>query len=463
MRMGAGAILLGKYRIERELGAGAMGTVLAATHLALGQTVAIKVLGGASARDPEAMARFLREAQAAARLQSEHVVRVLDAGMLDDQRPFLVMEHLRGEDLRTMIALRGRLPVPLAIDLTLQVCAALADAHAAGIVHRDIKPANLFVTERPDGAPLVKVLDFGISKLASAEVSLTQSSTSIGTPAYMAPEQMRSAKDVDGRADVWGLGAVLFEGLSGRRAFDAETVSAVCWQVVMEPSPRLPVALPRGLDAVVHRCLAKAPAQRFATVADLAAALAPFAGDARAAAMIVERAARTLARSLPPPRARAPRRRVKMAALTVTGTAAALASAYLIGRDRVVTTTPRSIVPPAIGAPTPPKAVPAIAAPSPARAAPAPQAPDTRPTEPGVPPPPVAASRAVARGTDPPPGAHDDASPPARTRRTRPMASRVPHPAPDDVAAPAPAAPAEVPHAASPADSSDTIEDPFRE
>jgi eukaryotic-like serine/threonine-protein kinase len=330
MQVGVGVVVQGKYRIDRVLGAGGMGTVVAATHLGLRHPVAIKLLAAEVAHEPEVLARFLREAQAAARLTGEHVARVLDVGALDDGTPFLVMEYLDGLDLGALIARRGRLPAGQVVDYALQACAALAEAHAAGVVHRDIKPANLFVTERADGTPLVKVLDFGISKLiAAGDVGVTRTRAILGTPAYMSPEQMRSSRDVDGRADLWALGVVLFECLAGRRPFDADTFSGLCLQAAIEPTPRLGVALPSGLERIVDRCLEKAADARFASAAALAAALAPFAGDPRAAAVLVERCARIADRSAPPPRARARRQRVKMRAL-VGAPPVALAGAYVV-------------------------------------------------------------------------------------------------------------------------------------
>ena len=198
------SIIAGKYRVESTLGFGGMGVVLAARHLQLDERVAIKVLRDDVTVDAEHVARFLREAQAAVRLKSEHVARILDVGTLPDGKPYMVMELLEGLDLGRLLQDQGQLARPLAVDLVLQTCDALAEAHAIGIVHRDIKPTNLFITSRRDGSPLLKVLDFGISKAQStAELSLTQTSSMLGTPAYMSPEQMRSARNADARSDLW--------------------------------------------------------------------------------------------------------------------------------------------------------------------------------------------------------------------------------------------------------------------
>jgi tRNA A-37 threonylcarbamoyl transferase component Bud32 len=287
-----GTVLMGKYRVDRVLGAGGMGMVVAATHLHLKEQVALKFLLPEVLTNYEVVQRFLREAQAAVRLKGEHVARVIDVGSLPDGVPYIVMEYLHGSDLSGQLARRGTLPPAETVDYVLQACEALAEAHALGIVHRDLKPANLFLTRRPDGSTLVKVLDFGISKAPVAvESELTRTHAVMGTPSYMSPEQMRSSRDVDGRSDIWSLGVVLYECLSGRRPFESETFSGLCFQVAIDPIPPLRVALPRGLDAAVYRCLEKDPTARFESVADLAAALAPYAGNARAAAQVVERTA----------------------------------------------------------------------------------------------------------------------------------------------------------------------------
>src|SRR5688572_28212322 len=187
-----------------------MGRVLAASHIALGSTVAIKVLKSEALKFPEVPRRFMREARAAGRLRSEHVVRVMDVGQLPTGEPFMVMEMLHGVDLSTMIK-HGPVPPEAAVEFIAQACEGLAEAHAMGMVHRDIKPANLFVTRRPNGAPLVKVLDFGIATAATGDVDhrLTSTLTVIGSPSYMSPEQLRAARDVDARSDIWSLGITL--------------------------------------------------------------------------------------------------------------------------------------------------------------------------------------------------------------------------------------------------------------
>ncbi|WP_437630430.1 serine/threonine-protein kinase [Sorangium sp. So ce854] len=276
-----GDVLLGKYRVESVLGRGAMGLVVAARHLALDERVAIKVLLPRYVRDPEILQRFLREGRAAVRIRSRHVVRVADVGTLESGAPYMVMDHLQGRDLAAVLAESGRLPVPEAVELVLQVCEALAEAHAQGIVHRDVKPSNLFVTRNADGSPCVKVLDFGISKMTHAEDhALTRVGGVLGSPLYMSPEQLRSASDVDGRADVYSLGVVLFELLTGRTPFFAHELAQLVY-LVTQGEPQRPRALrpdmPEPLEQVILAAIARDRDRRFANIADLALALVPFA------------------------------------------------------------------------------------------------------------------------------------------------------------------------------------------
>jgi eukaryotic-like serine/threonine-protein kinase len=303
-----GTVLAGKYRVERLLGEGGMGWVVVATHLQLEQRVAVKFLHASHARDTsEAVPRFLREARAAARIQSEHVARVSDFGTLDNGAPYLVMEYLEGEDLESLLRTRGALPADLVVDYAMQACEGLGEAHAAGIVHRDLKPANLFLAKRSDGSVRVKLLDFGISKLAAPagapEVAMTSTQALMGSPLYMAPEQMRSSKKVDGRADIWSMGVILYEMLAGRPPFDGETLPVVCARILAEPPTPLRSVqsnVPPALEAVVMRCLEKEPQQRFYDVAALARALAPFGTpEAQSAAERIGRVARVRTASLP--------------------------------------------------------------------------------------------------------------------------------------------------------------------
>jgi eukaryotic-like serine/threonine-protein kinase len=296
--IGPGDVLAGKYRVDSVLGRGGMGVVLAATHLQLDQRVAIKMLLPETLNNPDLIARFSQEARATVRIQSEHVVRVLDVGALESGAPYMVMEHLVGSDLAQLVKRRGPLPLPDAIDFVLQACEALAEAHRIGIVHRDLKPANQFLTARTDGSPVVKVLDFGISKATLSNglpSNLTQTSAVMGSPSYMSPEQLKNSKQVDGRADIWSLGLVLHELLTGRVAFHADTLAEL--HVAILQSAPAPLStwrpdLPPALQGVLHRCLQKDPARRFSSMAELALALAEYAPQR--ALVSVERTCRLL-------------------------------------------------------------------------------------------------------------------------------------------------------------------------
>jgi serine/threonine-protein kinase len=281
----AGDLLAGKYRVERVLGMGGMGVVVAARHEQLDQRVAIKFVRPEALGNREAVERFLREARAAVKLKSEHAARVLDVGTLESGAPYMVMELLEGSDLAQMLETRGQPSIEQAADWVVQACEALAEAHAAGIVHRDLKPQNLFLARTVGDGFKVKVLDFGVSKSmaamsGAAAGSLTHTRAMLGSPLYMAPEQMRSSRNVDARADVWALGVVLFELLTNARPFEAETLPELCLMVVSDPAR--PVSdlrpdVPALLCEVIARCLRKDPAERFANAGELAEALAPFA------------------------------------------------------------------------------------------------------------------------------------------------------------------------------------------
>lgn len=280
-----GDILDGKYRVERVLGVGGMGVVVAATHLQLGQRVALKFLLPTVLGNAEVVARFAREARAAVRIQSEHVARVIDVGTLTTGSPYMVMEYLEGGDLAASLQTRGPLPVVEAVTYVLEACEAIAEAHAIGVVHRDLKPANLFLARRTGRDPMVKVLDFGISKTTDPAVSgLTQTTAVMGSPLYMSPEQMMSSKDVDARTDIWSIGVILYELLVGEPPFVGETMAQVVFMVTNRDPPLLIEKrsdAPQGLAEIVRRCLRRTPAERFANVAELASALVPF-GSPRA-------------------------------------------------------------------------------------------------------------------------------------------------------------------------------------
>jgi eukaryotic-like serine/threonine-protein kinase len=327
----ANDVLAGKYRITRMLGEGGMGIVAEAVHLGLGHRVALKLLRSELVR-PEHRERFFREARAAGSLHSEHVVGIKDVDTLPDGTPFLVMEYLEGADLGRVVHQCGALPADVATDYVLQACHALAEAHATGIVHRDLKPANLFLTQRLDGTSLVKVLDFGIAKIAGSETArdLTATSAYMGSPSYMSPEQVRSAKRVDARTDLWALGVILYELLVGSPPFDGETAGDVFVKISTEPPRPFPFPLP-GLDAVILRCLEKDPERRYRDIAELAAALLPFAGaGGRARA---EAVARITGRELPMPVAGVPVASSPHAAVTTLGLGA--------GQSQALATRPR--------------------------------------------------------------------------------------------------------------------------
>ena len=282
-----GQILDGKYRIERVIGRGGMGVVVSARHLVLDEQVAIKFLSEQGWMNGEVVARFEREARAAVKIKSEHVVRVIDVGRLASGAPFMVMEFLEGEDLSNRLTQFGKLPVQQAADFVLHACVALAGAHAAGIVHRDIKPGNLFCTPGGDGQLIVKVLDFGISKLMEAAqrdggLSVTKTSAVLGSPLYMSPEQIRNSKDVDARTDVWSLGVVLFELITGQVPFPGESFGEVAIKIATQAVPPLVEFrpdVPVGLDAVIARCLEKERQNRYANIGEFALGLARYASN----------------------------------------------------------------------------------------------------------------------------------------------------------------------------------------
>jgi serine/threonine-protein kinase len=287
----AGDVLAGKYRVDRVLGAGGMGMVVAARHLDLNKLVALKFMLSSAAANPDAARRFVQEARSAAQLRSEHVAHVSDYGTLETGEPYIVIEYLEGEDLGALLARSGPLPVGFAVELMLQACEAMDEAHGNGIIHRDIKPQNLFLTTRRKGTPCVKVLDFGLSKVAltgEAPAGLHQTNTAamLGSPLYMSPEQMRSARGVDHRADIWSLGATLYELLTGQPPFPSESLMELCVKLTNE-RPRAPRELrpeiPAGLEWAVMHCLEPDPSARFQSVAEFSAALAPFGSQSAGA------------------------------------------------------------------------------------------------------------------------------------------------------------------------------------
>ena len=273
-----GAIVAGKYEIVEVVGKGGMGVVFAAIHKRLQQRVAIKMLYPHVRADPDSVERFEREARAAGQLLSPNIARILDVETNTDL-PYIVMEFLEGNDLDDEIEKFGQLPVTTAVDYILQACAGIREAHALGIIHRDLKPANLFLCQTPDG-PIVKILDFGISKITTeVDARLTAAMTTMGSPIYMSPEQLREARHVDQRADIWGLGVILYELIAGRPPFDG-SVTVVTAAIIADNPPPLSSVCPTAppeLDAVLKKALEKDPDKRWLDAEALAEALVPFA------------------------------------------------------------------------------------------------------------------------------------------------------------------------------------------
>jgi serine/threonine-protein kinase len=284
-----GATVGGKYRVERLLGRGGMGAVFAAQNTAIGKRVALKFLSAEAARDRDATRRFQREARAASLVESEHIVQVFDAGATDDGVPFLVMEQLTGEDLRARLAREPLLPLATAAEIASQVLRALVRAHAAGIVHRDLKPDNVFLSTRDDGSLLVKIVDFGISKLDRGTLGerLTRRGSVLGSAYYMAPEQAQASDSVDRRSDLYGVGALLFEMLAGRPPHLGPTLESVLVAICTHTAPdvrSLRPEVPAELARAIARALEREPDARFASAQDFLAALdgsAPAAESAR--------------------------------------------------------------------------------------------------------------------------------------------------------------------------------------
>jgi eukaryotic-like serine/threonine-protein kinase len=309
-----GDMIAGKYRVERVLGAGGMAFVVAALHEELDQLVAIKLLRPELQRYEVAAARFLREARAAARIQSDHVARVFDVGSTESGQAYMVMEYLEGTNLEELLADRRRLPIEEAVDHMLEALEAVAQAHAIGIVHRDLKPANLFLARRRDGSERIKILDFGISKAterASAKM-LTSPNTVLGSPQYMSPEQALTPTDVDLRTDLWSLGVILHELIAGWPPFEGDTPASMLASIASKPP--IPVRTKRPdapveLERVIMRCLERDRDKRYANAAELAYAIVPFSSERTKG--LPARISQVL--GVPPPKS-APRESAKAAA-----------------------------------------------------------------------------------------------------------------------------------------------------
>jgi serine/threonine protein kinase len=429
-----GTLLAGKYRIDRVLGQGGMGMVVAANHVQLNQPVALKFLLDEMLGQPTIVERFLREARASAQLRGEHVCKVTDVGTLDSGAPYIVMELLTGRDLSSLLAGNGPMPIATVVDYVMQACLGLAEAHAHGLVHRDLKPANLFLTQRPDGSPLIKVLDFGIAKAqAESDMSLTRTASVMGSPGYMSPEQLRSARDVDMRSDIWALGVIMYELVAGRPPFSAESITEMALRVAMDPTPQLTMPMPPGFDAIVYRCLEKDPTYRFQDVAQLARALAQFGGPrASENASAIARVLNVPEVAVPGPTVfatpttlssatgsvtpkPASRKGVVAAVLGVLVIGGGIAAVAMNGRSRAAepTTTAPAIAPapPPTPAPAPPPPPPAPTPPPPIAAAPTPPPADT------------GSAATIAKTTTPPTASGSAAPKPAKTK---PVATKKP-------------------------------------
>jgi len=275
-------LFAGRYRIDSVLATGGMGVVYAATHVDLRLPVALKLIHPSLQSSTEARGRFCVEARAGAALKSPHIVRVYDAGQLGSEECFVVMERLEGTNLDDLMRTRGPLPMELAVDYVLQACAGLAEAHAIGLIHRDIKPENLFLAHYRSTAPIIKVMDFGIARWCGDELQsgrITNAGSNLGSPCYQSPEQMRNAGDVDERSDIWSLGLVLYELMTGDCPFESDSIQETCWKVLQGPRPSLTSRIPDvpvELEAVFQRCLSLDRNQRFSSVRQFAAALRPF-------------------------------------------------------------------------------------------------------------------------------------------------------------------------------------------
>jgi eukaryotic-like serine/threonine-protein kinase len=296
--LASSALVAGRYRLDKVLGMGGMGYVVSAVHVGPDrqvERVAIKFMLPDALHSSSLHRRFVREAEAIGRLRSEHVCRLLDTGRTPDGAPYMVMEYLSGHDLERLVSGRGPLPLHEAADYGLQILDAMAEAHSQGIIHRDLKPANVFRAWGPDDTPIIKVLDFGVAKAADGMQS-TATNTVMGSPSFMAPEQIVSSKRVDERADIYSIGAVLYFLLTGKPPFDAEQLPALCLKVLNEdpvPPSHLRPDLPPEIDDIILTCMARDQCNRFPNVAELAHALAPFAPEG--ARPLAQAAARALA------------------------------------------------------------------------------------------------------------------------------------------------------------------------
>ncbi len=286
-----GLMVTPNVRLKSPLGAGGMGSVWLADHLALHTEVVVKFMSAELAESPEAVARFAREAAAAAQVKSPQVVQMLDHGVMEGGVPYIVMEHLDGRDLAAHLEMHGRLSPREAASVLSQLARALDKAHERGIVHRDIKPPNVFLLDGGGGDPFVKLLDFGIAKSADLTLvgSTTRTGSVVGSPYYMSPEQVVGAKDIDYRTDLWSLGVVVYEAITGEKPFYADTIGALALKIHHDPLPRPTEknpSLPRAIDAWFEHACARDPAQRFPSARAMAEAFTQAANGEPSGPMI---------------------------------------------------------------------------------------------------------------------------------------------------------------------------------
>ncbi len=281
-----GLVVAGKFRLDAMIGQGGMGSVWSATHLGLGNRIAIKLVSREFVRSPDALRRFDSEAKAAARLQSRHVVQVYDSGTLDDATPYIAMELLSGQNLQGRIEASGPISLAESVDILAQSCKGLGRAHSLGIVHRDIKPDNIFLAQSPDEEGYtVKILDFGVAKLSQAsdrDGSSTKTGTVLGTPLYMSPEQARGLRGIDHRTDIYSLGLVAYTMLTGHVAFNGESFGDILLKICTEPLPKLSasVNVPPSLESWFAHVCARDPATRCASTKEFIETLRAAVGDA---------------------------------------------------------------------------------------------------------------------------------------------------------------------------------------
>ncbi len=388
-----GQIVSDRYRVDEMLGSGGMGFVVAATDLQRSRRVALKLPHRDRMRSVRDVARFVREARSAACLTSRHVPRIYETGTVrsdDVTIPFIALEYLEGADLATWLATRGPLGVATAANIVVQACHAIAEAHAHGIVHRDLKPANLMLTVAESGDVLVKVLDFGICKARGETANqLTATGALVGSPAYMPPEQMRPSTTVDARGDLWSLGIVLYEAVTGRRPFESAVFPDLCLKILLDDMPPLPEELAPAFVEVVRRCLEKEPAARYQSAAELADALAPFAEPTLAiSATDLELLIVHAPPDLEPAPYVTPRRRPLALGLWAAALAIVVAMSTLPEPEPPATVAPRieSVAIDPVVAPAPPPTAPPVTPPTATRASSV-----------------VQRARRVVRGMEPPP------------------------------------------------------------